>query len=218
MQYIKHAIISAAGFGSRLGMNSPKCIVDVHGKPIIYYLLELLQDIQDVRVVVGYMEEKVIDCVRQIRPDVTFVRNPLYHSTSNSYSLHLATKDLSEPYVIIDGDLLVHKEQFKDFISLCANDGVSRICVTESKSEEAVFTDLDSSGNLIGFSRVVNTGTEWSGIAYLNNVKILANQNYVFEELKSILPVKAYEMEVYEVDTPEDYKLALKGFHKLGYT
>ena len=35
MQYPKHAVILAAGLGSRLGLNIPKCLVEIDGKKII---------------------------------------------------------------------------------------------------------------------------------------------------------------------------------------
>ena len=48
MSPIKHAIVSAAGIGSRLGLNTPKCLVRVGGLRIIDYQLELLRDVEDV--------------------------------------------------------------------------------------------------------------------------------------------------------------------------
>ena len=56
---------------------------------------------------VGFKEEEVINYVRKIRQDVVFVRNPNYSTTTNSYSLYLGTYDLREPYLTIDGDMIV---------------------------------------------------------------------------------------------------------------
>ena len=57
MSFIKHAIISAAGMGTRLGLNTPKCLLKFNGVSIIEHQLDLLRDVEDVRVVVGFMEE-----------------------------------------------------------------------------------------------------------------------------------------------------------------
>lgn len=109
MSFIKHAVICAAGMGTRLGMNMPKCLVKIGDKAIIEYQLELLKDVEDIRIVVGFMEEKVIEHVLKIRNDVIFVRNSRYQITTNAYSLSLGSKHLREPYIMLDGDLLIEK-------------------------------------------------------------------------------------------------------------
>ena len=81
MSIIKHAVISAAGMGTRLGLNMPKCLLQFSGVSIIKHQLELLKDIEDIRVVVGFMEEDVINVVKSIRNDAVFVRNPHYQDT-----------------------------------------------------------------------------------------------------------------------------------------
>ena len=78
MSSIKNAIISAAGMGTRLGLNIPKCLLKFNGISIIEHQLKLLKDIESVRVVVGFMEEDVIKTVKFFRNDVIFVRNPDY--------------------------------------------------------------------------------------------------------------------------------------------
>lgn len=212
MQTIKHAVISAAGMGSRLGMNMPKCLVDIGDKKIIDYQLELLKDVEDVRIVVGFMEEKVIDYVRKIRDNVIFVRNPDYRTTTNSYSVYLATHNLIEPFLSIDGDLLIEESSFNNFISHC--DGTESIIgITKSKTEEAVFTRLDEQGSYITeFFRQPVQPFEWSGIAYIKDIKIMQNGGYLYRELEKHLPLKAIEIDCYEIDTPEDLSLAVNEF------
>ena len=117
MSSIKNAIISAAGMGTRLGLNIPKCLLKFNGISIIEHQLKLLKDIESVRVVVGFMEEDVIKTVKFFRNDVIFVRNPDYQKTSNTYSISLATKNLKEPYLLLDGDLLINKRSFNNFVN-----------------------------------------------------------------------------------------------------
>ncbi len=211
MQIIEHVIISAAGTGSRLGMNMPKCLVDIGNKKIIDYILDLVVDIKDVRIVVGFMEERVIDYVRKIRNDVVFVRNPYYQTTSNSYSVHLATRDLNKPFLIIDGDMLIEAESFVKFISECTISD-SLIGITESKTEEAVFVELDENSHLVEFTRERQLKYEWSGLAYLNNIDISKTGGYIYKELERYLPLKTAIIECYEIDTPEDLSLAINKF------
>ena len=71
-------IISCAGMGNRLGLGTTKALLEVEGEPLIIRHLKMLQDEQDIRIVVGYQAEKVIDVVRQYREDVLFVFNHQY--------------------------------------------------------------------------------------------------------------------------------------------
>jgi len=215
MQCIKHAIISMAGLGSRLGFNMTKGLLKVGEKRIIDYQLELLEDIPDVRIVIGFQEYKVMAHVKNIREDVTFVRNPDFRNTSNSYSIYLASKDLKDPYLIIDGDLLINKTDFQNFIKECSNESV--IGITPTKTEEAVFVSINKYKHLINnFQRNPKLEYEWTGLAYLNDIFIHKNQGYVYRELEKNLPLKYHILECFEIDTEADFDLAMNNLDKLG--
>lgn len=215
MQNAKHAIISAAGLGSRLGLNIPKCLIEINGKPLIEYQLELLKGIEDVRIVVGFMEHKVIDCVRKLREDVVFVRNPDYKTTSNAFSVHLGTKDLKEPFIIIDGDLLIEKSSFDAFLNRC--DGSNSIIgITKSKTEDAVFVTIDEKQKkMTKFHRTPKGEYEWTGIAYLKGIPIQKSGKYVFSEIEPHLPLAYHDIVCYEIDTPDDLDLAINNFDSI---
>ena len=68
-------VINCAGMGTRLGLGSPKTLLDICGKPLIIWQLDLLKNVKDIRIVVGYEAEKVIDVVTQFRKDIMFVFN-----------------------------------------------------------------------------------------------------------------------------------------------
>ena len=166
MSIIKHAIISAAGMGTRLGLNLPKCLLQFSGVSIIKHQLELLKNIEDVRVVVGFMEEDVIKAVKSIRNDVVFVRNPNYQETSNTYSVSLATKGVTKPHILLDGDLLINKNSFNEFIN--EFDGKSSLVgITKATTDDAVYVELNDKAEVIKFSRKIKSPHEWSGIACL---------------------------------------------------
>ena len=214
MSIIKHAVISAAGMGTRLGLNQPKCLVEINNKKIIAYLLELVKDIEDIRIVVGFMEKDVIDYVKNIRSDVTFVRNPDYKTTTNSYSVYLATKDLKEPYLMVDGDLLINQPSYLDFINKVAiSPRQSLIGITKAKTEEAVFVSLNSEQQIISFTREQGQLYEWSGLAYFSNIVINEQGGYIFSELEKYLPLKTQHIVCWEIDTPDDLELARKEYY-----
>ncbi len=207
MQTIKHVIISAAGIGSRLGINIPKCLVTVGGKKIIDYQLDNLQDIDDVRVVVGFQEEKVIEHVSKVRSNAIFVRNPLYSDTSTLQSIFLGAKYLNEPILVLDGDVILEKESFRDFLKVCQID-VPVIAVTPSGTEDAVFvqTHVNDNGDLLvdGFQREPKTNFEWTGIAYLKPEQIEYKNIFVYEALKKHVPLYASIIKCFEIDTQAD--------------
>lgn len=205
MQIVEHVIISAAGMGSRLGLNIPKCLVEIEGRKLIDYQLDLLRDIPEIRIVVGFMEEAVIEHVTRIRKDVIFVRNPDYQKTTNSYSLYLASRDLKEPFISLDGDVLIDQRSFRLFVGQCGK-GESIIGITKSKTEEAVFVDLDHKKNIIGFKLKPAAKFEWSGIAYFDNIAVHKDEGYVYKVIEKHLPLKSVEISCHEIDTPEDLR------------
>ncbi len=73
MGFSRTVIISCAGMGNRLGLGTTKALVEIDGKPLIVRHLEMLKGETDIRVVVGYQAEKIINVVRQYRKDALFV-------------------------------------------------------------------------------------------------------------------------------------------------
>jgi choline kinase len=210
MQYPKHAIILAAGLGSRLGMDLPKCLVDLHGRKLIDYQLDLLKLFADVRVVVGFKEEDVISYVSKIRSDCVFVRNPDYFKTTNVCSAKLGTKYITRPFVIMDGDIYIPPQDFQAFISICISSDTDVVGVTPTKSEEPVYAHV-SNGILTHFSLTEYSQYEWAGLAYIKNADFQQfNIGYIYQILANYLPAPASIINVYEVDTPQDYSMLLQ--------
>jgi choline kinase len=200
---INNVVICAAGLGSRLGLDMPKCLVKIGSHRIIYYLLQVLKDVPNIRIVVGFKEEEVIEYVRSIRNDVVFVRNPDYRTTTNSYSLYLGSHDLSEPFMNIDGDMIVTEVELNKFIN-SIQEGKDLIGITQSYTEDAVYVETNSESEVIRFSREKISNFEWTGIAYFATIKISKDGKYVYQELEQKLPIKCCEIECYEIDTPQD--------------
>ena len=79
-------IISCAGMGTRLGIGSTKALVNINGKPLIIHQLEQLKEYDDIRIVVGYQAEKVINLVKNFRTDIMFAFNYDYRTTGTAAS------------------------------------------------------------------------------------------------------------------------------------
>lgn len=210
MQSVKHAIIAAAGMGSRLGKGIPKCLVEVMGRKIIEYQLELLKEIKDIRIVVGYKDIEVIDFVKRIREDIVFVRNEKYNQTTTLQSLYYGIEGIKEATLVMDGDMIFSPESFKNFIKFCKDD-IPTIGVAQDLTEDPVYVDIiedDESLLASGFMISPASKYEWANIAVLSP-DIIENRNIpVYEQLKKSLPLRAAIVERLEIDTLGDLKNA----------
>ena len=59
---------------------------------------------------------------------------------------------MKNPYILIDGDLLINKKDFYEFVKTFDGKN-SLIGVTKSSTDEAVYVDLDDKHRVIEFSR-----------------------------------------------------------------
>lgn len=206
----RHAVIAAAGVGSRLGLGMPKCLVEVCGRRIIDYLLDAVADIPQVRLVVGFRELEVMAHVRKVRRDVLFVRNPAFLHTTTLQSLHLGVRGLEDPCLILDGDTIYQRESLRRLCEL-SSDGAPTIGVSTSITEDPVYAAVsDSDGHLTitGFSRDQPSGHEWANVAVVPPALLTDSQTHVYQRLSTALPLRAGIIERLEIDTEGDLRRA----------
>lgn len=204
---LEGSVIACAGLGSRLGLGLPKCLIEIGGRTILSRLIESLQTKVDrIHVVVGYREELVIEhCARHHR-DVVIVRNPMYRDTNTAYSLRLGSIGFKSKVLYVDGDLIIDDRSLSRFIS--RGEGLNLLVgITQAKSSQAVFVSTSGIGEeavVRGFHRKPTSGQEWANI-FIGAPEVLAQgTGYVYECLEPHLPVAAQEVDLFEVDTPED--------------
>jgi choline kinase len=106
---IRHAIILAAGNGSRMGSltaDRPKAMLEVAGQSLIDRQLEALSlsGIDDVTIVTGYLAPRLQN---YLGSRVKFVHNDRYCETNSLYSLWLARETLALGSVVMNSDTLV---------------------------------------------------------------------------------------------------------------
>ncbi|MBB3967119.1 NTP transferase domain-containing protein [Rhizobium metallidurans] len=212
MPFVKHAVIAAAGLGSRLGHGKPKCLVEIEGVKIIKHLLSLLKDVEDVRVIVGFEEKAVISAIRAIRPDVLVVRNPGFRSTTTLHSYELGGRYIKGDCLFMDGDMLIEPESFAAFLASC-EPGVAQLGITRTKTRDAVFLTRED-GHAVSFRRDDPTEYEWANIAWLP-VDYFADigNTAVYEHLRQFLPIRTHEVIAYEIDSEQDLALARDNLH-----
>jgi GTP:adenosylcobinamide-phosphate guanylyltransferase len=211
-------VIAAAGLGSRLGHGRPKALVEVGGCSVISRLFnDCLKDEKDIRVVVGFQEQDVIDHVRALRPDVIFVRNPDFRDGSARRSFLLAAQTIKQPLIMMDGDLLIAPASWHAFATRAAKaaaEGATPkdrflVGVTRAKSTDSVFVHTtggapDAPAQVESFTRKGPQAYEWGCVACLDGSCFTANKNYVYECLEPYLPLPAFSLDIAEIDTPQD--------------
>lgn len=202
---IKSVIICAAGEGSRLGLNIPKSLIEIEGQPIIYWQLEVIKQFPKVIIVIGFKAELLIEAVSKKRSDIIFIYNHDYKNTNTLHSLKLGSSLLNEPFISLDGDLLVNKQAIEKLIK----SPFPSIGIKKTYSEEPVCVRLKTTEKgdkvVIDFIRERDK-YEWTGLAKIHpkHLFFAKDAKYVFEALKYILPINCIEIDCFEVDTKTD--------------
>jgi choline kinase len=117
---ISHAIILAAGLGTRLkpiSDHSPKCLTEVNGNTILANALENLASvgITNCTIVTGYLGEKITAACGNSRNGVQihYTENKVYRKTNDMFSLWLAREVLEKGALIIEGDIFFYAHTLK---------------------------------------------------------------------------------------------------------
>lgn len=202
---LEHAVIAAAGYGSRLDRGIPKSLALVNGRTIIEYQLALLKDVPDVRIVAGYQAEKLTAFVKALRPDVKVIVNKDFDTTNTLQSYFLGCHDLHGFFLLLDGDIIPSQKGFQRFKD---HTGGNLIGIAPVVTEDAVYVHLNDRREITAFSRTDASAYEWSNIAVLHSDLLAWENTYVYQRLEKFLPLQAMVIERLEVDTPADLKFA----------
>ena len=204
-------VIGAAGFGNRLGMDMPKTLVSICGKPVLERQLEALTNVERVIVVVGYKADDVIALIRDVRPDVTVVHNPDFASTGTAASVALGAQAASEFVVSLDGDLLVEEECLRSFINLpheCLG-------LIPTATDEPICAKI-SDGTVTDLSQEWRSEWEWSGLVKMRREQALSlGRTHVFHGLVKYLPMSYTVVDCVELDYPNDIDRATEWIRSL---
>jgi choline kinase len=179
------------------------------------HVLRRLEGVEDVRIVTGFGESEVMDCVKALRRDVIFVRNPAFRSTSTLTSYVLGAEHLKDPCLFMDADIWFEPESFAHFLQHCESKHPPLIAVTAVKTQDAVYAHLDEQGSITQFSRTEIAPQEWANLAFLPANFLRDGATAVFEQLAASCPLQALNIASYEIDTPEDLLMATERYQAL---
>lgn len=199
-------IICCAGMGTRLGIGTTKALVDINGEPLIIRQLKLLDEFDDIRIVVGFDAERVINVVKEFRKDIMFVCNYEYEHNGPADSLKKALLGARDYVVTLDGDTVMNPRAFKQFIDF-PNECIA---VTEEASGETIGAVV-SNGKVEELSKKLGN-MQWSGITKVCAGKLHGSSSHVYEVLTPYLPMTAFPLQLKEINTPKDYENAIEWF------
>ena len=110
------AIVLAAGEGKRLQpltLSSPKCLVNLFGKSILEWQLQVFRscNINDISIVTGYLKDMIkFD-------DVTYFENPKFSTTNMVETLFCAKDKLEDSVIVSYGDIIYQKDVLQKLIN-----------------------------------------------------------------------------------------------------
>jgi Predicted sugar nucleotidyltransferases len=201
-------IISCAGMGSRLGFGCTKALVEVEGKSLLARHLELLAGVEDVRVVVGYQSERVMEEARKYRSDVKFVFNHRYRETKTGVSVSLAAQGARDYVLTLDGDILVHPQDMEKALS-CGHEFVSG-GVPASDDPWMLQAYVENGREFVSAFSKEDGVYEWNGITQMASGKMQHGTGHVFQMAEPHLPLPFLELRTREIDTANDYERAVR--------
>lgn len=202
-------VICCAGMGTRLGIGTTKALMHIDGKPLIIHQLEALDDFDDIRVVVGYQADRVIEVVNSYRKDIMFAFNNEFKTTGPAASLSKGMLNSKKYILYIDGDILINPNDFQRIIKHKGE----YLAITDIRSEEPACVIVEKNW----VKHFKNDGNyEWSGVAKIKSSRFKKNIGYVYEMIDELLPIPAITIRSRDIDTPEDYENAIE-WVKNGY-
>ena len=199
-------IICAAGMGTRLGIGTTKALVDIDGVPLILRQLNLLKNYDDIRIVVGFQAERLINVVKDYRTDIMFVFNYEYETTGVADSLRKGFLGARKHILSLDGDILINPY---DFAAFAAFEGEC-LAVTKITSAEPIKAKVE--GDVVKGLDKSDGNMQWPGIAKIKMEKLKTKSPHVYDMVNEVLPLPAFQIRAREIDTQEDYENALDWF------
>lgn len=174
-------------------------------KSLLEIQLEQLKNVEDIRIVVGYKKELVIDKLAKLNmKNVKIYENLDYRTTGTATSFSKVIDDTVNDYVIaLDGDLLVNPVDMESIL----NTDEEIVCGEIINTEDPVMVTVNDKGQVVQFSRTQGE-YEWAGLAQLKKERIMPGNNHIYQLIEPILPINFKLIRAKEIDTPNDLEKA----------
>jgi len=213
------AVILAAGVGKRLWQvtqHRPKCLIEIGGQALLHrYLVALASvGIRRADIVVGYRQEMIRAAVERDSCGVTvkFLVNEQFHRGSIS-SLWIARTALDDDAIIMDADVLFHREILRRLVASSFENAVLMDETVTQTGEECMV--VVAGGRVIALTKQMPGHYDYAGegVGFLK-VKH-ADTPHIVASLRSCIEKEAWNME-YEDALLEYFRDVKVGYEKIG--
>jgi len=128
------AVILAAGRGTRLGLEIPKALIEISGKPIIHRQIDQFRKagIADIIVIGGYRLDLLRESLRDHK--IRLYENPFYKLSDNLVSLYMAMNRIVDECIVSHSDLIYDDELIEVLLN-CSGDVILPIDTENMDSE-----------------------------------------------------------------------------------
>lgn len=198
-------IICCAGMGKRLGIDYPKALLNIDGKALIIRILEALNDVKDIRIVVGFKYKELMNVVNKYRNDVLYCINRDFKRTGPAASLQKAFKGVNDRVLIIDGDVVVDP---KILASVITSNNI--LLANLSNKDDGIRIITDSNRKAVMFTRAQGELT-YAGIVLIekDRLNFSESKKYIYECLDLGKGFDVRIVDSIDVNSPIDYTYAL---------
>ena len=213
------AVILAAGVGKRLWpvtQHKPKCLIEIGGQTLLSRYLEVLASVQirDVTIVVGYKQEMIRAAVgtQHRGVSISYLVNEEFHRGSIS-SLWIARSVLSDDVVIMDADVLFHREILRRLVMSPFTNCLLMDDTVKQTGEECMV--VVAGGRVIALSKKMpeRYDVAGEGVGFLKVRR--ADTAHVIGSLKGYIDQGRWEME-YEDGLLQYFQDVKVGHEKIG--
>lgn len=219
----RHAIILAAGKGTRMKSSLPKVLHKVCGKPMVQHLIDKLTEvgISNITVVVGHESQSVKE---NITGNVTFVEQEKQLGTAHAVMQTASTlKEKNGQTLILTGDTpLIEIETLQNLLSFQQEQRAEGVVLTTLQENPTGYGRIirNSDNNVIGIVEEKDTSSNQKQIkevntgifcidnqTLFNTLPLIKNNNsqkeYYLTDLVSIFNIKGNKFKTYTIDNAE---------------
>ncbi len=213
------AVILAAGVGKRLWpvtQHRPKCLIEIGGRTLLHRYLESLAGVGIGRatIVVGYKQEMIRSVVEADSSGlaVNFLVNSEYHRGSIS-SLWIARTSLDDDVVIMDADVLFHREILRRLVKSPYENALLMDETVKQQGEECMV--VVEGGRVIALTKKMPPRYDYAGegVGFLKVCQ--ADTPHIVASLRRYVDRGAWNME-YEDALLDFFQEVKVGHEKIG--
>jgi mannose-1-phosphate guanylyltransferase len=232
MRKIETAVILAGGSGLRmrpLTEDTPKCMIPLHGKPLIYWIIDWLKSYGIKHVVMGvaYRKEVIIKYLTENNQGIKidFSEHSVEGETGEGFRLAISRFVKDEDFLAMNGDELTNLNLDKLEDAHLSKKPVATIVVSPMRSPFGILELEDD--NIVAFhEKILLENTLVSIGIYLFNQKLLSYlpttgsiEKVVFPQIAKERQLKAYRLGKGEswltINSIKELSLAEKEFESI---